>query len=60
MDTYTLELQQHGLDSVEREVRWLDELIATERSHPTDSDAPNGRSVTQVTGTGTVPTARRT
>jgi len=60
MDTYTLELQQHGLDSVEREVRWLDELIATERSHPTDSDAPNGRSATKATGTGTVPSARRT
>jgi hypothetical protein len=53
-------LQQHGLDSVEREVRWLDELIATERSHPTDSDAPNGRSATKSTGTGTVPSARRT
>lgn len=32
LDAYTLELQQHGLDSVEREVRWLNELIATERS----------------------------
>ena len=31
LDTYTLELQNHGLDSVEREVRWLDELIETER-----------------------------
>jgi DNA-binding PadR family transcriptional regulator len=30
-DRYTLELQQHGLESVEREVRWLNELIATER-----------------------------
>ncbi|MFY9330469.1 MAG: PadR family transcriptional regulator [Candidatus Nanopelagicales bacterium] len=27
MDAYTERLQQHGLDSVEREVRWLDELI---------------------------------
>lgn len=32
LDAYTLELQQHGLESVEREVRWLNELIATERS----------------------------
>ena len=32
LDRYTLELQQHGLESVEREVRWLNELIATERS----------------------------
>jgi DNA-binding PadR family transcriptional regulator len=31
LDRYTLELQQHGLESVEREVRWLNELIATER-----------------------------
>ena len=32
VDSYTLELQQHGLESVEREVRWLTELIDTERS----------------------------
>lgn len=31
MDGYTLALQEHGLESVEREVRWLDELIETER-----------------------------
>lgn len=31
VDAYTLELQQHGLESVEREVRWLNELITTER-----------------------------
>jgi DNA-binding PadR family transcriptional regulator len=32
IDAYTLELQRHGLDAYEREVRWLEELIATERS----------------------------
>ena len=32
LDAYTLELQRHGLDACEREVRWLEELIATERS----------------------------
>ena len=32
MDTYTQQLQQHGLDSVEREVRWLTELIEHEMS----------------------------
>ena len=32
LDAYTLELQRHGLDSCEREVRWLEELIAHERS----------------------------
>lgn len=31
LDAYTLELQRHGLESVEREVRWLDELINAER-----------------------------
>jgi DNA-binding PadR family transcriptional regulator len=31
-DSYTLELQRHGLESVEREVTWLTELIDRERS----------------------------
>jgi DNA-binding PadR family transcriptional regulator len=31
-DSYTLELQRHGLESVEREVRWLSELIDAERA----------------------------
>ena len=31
VDNYTLELHRHGLESVEREVRWLNELIASER-----------------------------
>lgn len=48
MDEYTLELQRHGLESVEREVRWLDGLIDNERGtrragptgagQPTDTD----------------------
>jgi hypothetical protein len=32
LDSYTLELQRHGEESVEREVRWLTELIDSERS----------------------------
>lgn len=32
LDRYTEELHRHGLESVEREVRWLNELIATERA----------------------------
>lgn len=32
VDAYTLELQRHGLESVEREVGWLTELIERERS----------------------------
>jgi DNA-binding PadR family transcriptional regulator len=31
MDAYTLELMDHGLDSREREIAWLDRLIAAER-----------------------------
>jgi DNA-binding PadR family transcriptional regulator len=34
LDRYTLELQRHGLESVEREVRWLNELIDSERQSP--------------------------
>ena len=34
LDEYTLELQRHGLESVEREVRWLTELIDTEHNRP--------------------------
>lgn len=32
LDSYTQELQRHGLESVDREVRWLNELIASERA----------------------------
>ncbi len=32
LDAYTLELQQHGLDALEREVRWLNELISHEEA----------------------------
>src|SRR5919107_1071974 len=32
IDRYTRELHQLGLDTTEREVRWLNELIATERA----------------------------
>ena len=39
VDSYTLELHRHGLESVEREVRWLNELIASERqASETDSN----------------------
>ena len=36
-DAYTLELQRHGLESVQREVRWLTELITAERATTTTS-----------------------
>ncbi len=34
-NSYALELQRHGLESVEREVGWLSDLIAAERSGST-------------------------
>jgi DNA-binding PadR family transcriptional regulator len=42
VDSYTLELQKHGLESVEREVRWLNELIASERRADAESAAGRG------------------
>ncbi len=36
-DQYTLELQRHGLESVQREVRWLGELISHERDTSTET-----------------------
>jgi DNA-binding PadR family transcriptional regulator len=48
IDTYTLALQRHGLECVEREVRWLNELIENEnennrRGGTSDvSDIPTG------------------
>jgi DNA-binding PadR family transcriptional regulator len=41
LDRYTLELQRHGLESVDREVRWLSELIDNERSN-SQQDEPAG------------------
>jgi DNA-binding PadR family transcriptional regulator len=60
VDSYTLELQRHGLEAVERDVRWLNELIAEERRSeasggasgpypPTEPPAPPGSVVpTQI------------
>lgn len=39
LDSYTLTLQEHGLDGIEREVRWLNELIQQE-----DPNSGEGRS----------------
>lgn len=52
LDEYTLELQRHGLEQVEREVRWLDGLIDNERGTrrtPTEGD---GRSAAPTTADG--------
>lgn len=40
LDDYTLELQRHALESVEREVRWLDELIDTEHAQHRSAPPP--------------------
>jgi DNA-binding PadR family transcriptional regulator len=42
VDSYTLELQRHGLESVEREVRWLNELIGRERAQAEGDPPPGG------------------
>lgn len=46
IDTYTLALQRHGLEGVEREVRWLNELIEDENHRrggsPGVTDNPTG------------------
>jgi len=41
VDTYTLELQNHGLDRAEHEVRWLNELITTERKNAESAQSSN-------------------
>jgi hypothetical protein len=46
LDRYTTELQRHGLEAAEREVRWLSELIETERS-----TAPTNPPATATTDT---------
>ena len=53
VDSYTLELQRHGLESVEREVRWLNELIASERqSDAGPGEPPSGPSRRRPGGLG--------
>lgn len=40
LDRYTIELQRHGLESVDREVRWLSELIDSERQSSSGQRSP--------------------
>jgi DNA-binding PadR family transcriptional regulator len=47
LDLYTAELQRHGLESAEREIRWVSELIETERSTgPTTTTATTATTAT--------------
>jgi DNA-binding PadR family transcriptional regulator len=61
LDLYTTELQRHGLESAEREVRWLSELIETERSAaPTTAPTPTVAPTTApTTATGNTPSPNR-
>ncbi|MEV6113403.1 helix-turn-helix transcriptional regulator [Streptomyces sp. NPDC052109] len=52
LDDYTLELQRHGMESVEREVRWLNELIESERAGRYLRGSASGGSAPQDTITG--------
>lgn len=51
LDAYTAELQRHGLDSAEREVRWLTELITAERNLPSRTSEPFGNPGAAQAGT---------
>jgi hypothetical protein len=51
LDRYTLQLQEHGLESVDREVRWLTELIETERRSAAPAP-PTPEDPTTTTGRG--------
>ncbi|WP_245951248.1 PadR family transcriptional regulator [Phytoactinopolyspora halophila] len=46
LDAYTLELQRHGLESVEREVKWLDDLISAEQQTTNAREDDQPRDVT--------------
>lgn len=59
LDAYTLELQRHGLDACEREVRWLEELIAHERSGRSPEVTPAQAGVEQPRTTETHPSTPR-
>ena len=52
LDDYTLELQRHGMESVEREVRWLNELIESERAGRDLKGAAPGEPAQQDTTSG--------
>ncbi len=52
LDDYTLELQRHGLEQVEREVRWLDGLIDNERGNRRARTEGRGRTTGPDTADG--------
>ncbi|HET7328831.1 MAG TPA: PadR family transcriptional regulator [Nocardioidaceae bacterium] len=50
MDRYATELQRHGVESVEREVRWLSDLINAERGARSSPPAAHQTGKPQITG----------
>ncbi|MCW2819695.1 MAG: transcriptional regulator, PadR family [Marmoricola sp.] len=54
VDRYVSELHRHSVESVEREVRWLTELIAAERASP-EPPAPSPHAAPTTTPVGTKP-----
>ena len=61
MDEYTLELQRHGLEQTEREVRWLDGLIDNERGVRRARPSGTGRPADAAShANGSGPAARST
>ena len=54
VDRYAAELQRHGVESVEREVRWLSDLINAERSgeqdHQRSGTSPDAPGTTSSNG----------
>ncbi|MGV1004400.1 MAG: PadR family transcriptional regulator [Candidatus Nanopelagicales bacterium] len=57
IDNYTQELQRHGLEGVEREVRWLSELIDSEAAG-TAGNSQSNTNPTGKSGAGPRPSAR--
>ncbi len=51
VDRYAAELQRHGVESVEREVRWLSELINAERGRPSAAASDADQTPDQPAGT---------
>lgn len=50
LDRYTRQLHQLGLESSEREVRWLNEVIAAEQAEPSAASNPNPKKVSKTEG----------
>ena len=51
VDRYAAELQRHGVESVEREVRWLSDLINAERNQDQPATATDPRPSTATAAT---------